>query len=240
MNAIKTSFLSSSPQKPSIYSRYIDDIFLILPHGNDSLTHFFEHANNIHQNMKFTHERSKATLPCLDVLVQIALNKIFTTLHIKPTYSHSYLHYNSCHPVHIKNSIIYSQFQRYKRICTRNTDFIHHSKELTTHLLHKAYAIKVITRQWNKVKKIPRTELLIQKQQTSTNCLPLTQTYHPTIVPINKAVMYEWKRYSNMQAAKHLFSSTTLCAHRQPPNLRQMLVKTRISTTPTITGKKNA
>ena len=41
-----------------------------------------------------------------------------------------------------------------------------------------------------------------------------------------------------MPAAKHLFSSTTLCAYRQPPNLRQVLVKTRISTTPTITGKK--
>ena len=52
--------------------------------------------------------------------------------------------------------------------------------------------------------------------------------------------MKEWKRYSNMPAAKHLFSSTTLCAFRQPPNLRQMLVKTRISTTPTITGNKKS
>ena len=68
--------------------------------------------------------------------------------------------------------------------------------------------------------------------------MPLVQTYNPTIVPINNAVMKEWKRYSNMPAAKHLFSSTTLCAYRQPPNLRQMLVKTRISTTPTITGNK--
>ena len=99
----------------------------------------------------------------------------------------------------MKNSIIYSQFLRYKRICTRNTDFIDHSNELTTHLLHKAYPIKVITKQWNKVEKIPRPELLIQKQQTSTNFLPLVQTYHPTIVSINKAVMKEWKRYSNMR-----------------------------------------
>ena len=238
MDAIETSFLSSSPLKPSIYFRYINDIFLIWPHGNDSLTHFLEHANNIHQNIKFTHERSKTTLPFLDVSVQIAQNKIFTTLHKKPTDSHSYLHYNSCHTVHINNSIIYSQFLRHKGICTRNTDFIDHSKELTTYLLHMAYPINVITKQWNKVKKIPRTKLLIKKQLTSTNCLPLVQTYHPTIVPINKAVMKEWKRYSNMPADKHLFSSTTLCVYRQPPNLRQMLVKTRISTTPTITGKK--
>ena len=69
MDAIETSFLSSSPLKPSIYYRYIDDIFLIWPHGNDTLTHFLEHANNIHQKIKFTHERSKTTLPFLDVSV---------------------------------------------------------------------------------------------------------------------------------------------------------------------------
>ena len=58
MDAIERSFLSSSPQKPSIYYRYIDDIFLIWPHGNDSLTHFLEHDNNIHQKIKFTYECS--------------------------------------------------------------------------------------------------------------------------------------------------------------------------------------
>ena len=101
IDAIETSFLSASPQKPSIYYRYIDDIFPIWSHGNDSLTHFLEHANNIHQNIKFAHECSKITLPFLDVSVQIRQNKIFTTLHKKPTDNHSYLHYTSCHPVHI-------------------------------------------------------------------------------------------------------------------------------------------
>ena len=197
-----------------------------------------EHANNTNQNVKFTHECSKTTLPFLDVIVQIRQDKIFTTLHKKPTDSYSYLHYTSCHPVHIKVSIIYTQFPKYKRICTGNTDFIEHSQEIATHLLQKAYPIKVITKQWNKVTKIPRTELLKQKQQASTNCLPLVQTYHPTIVPTNKAVLKEWKRYSNMSAAKHLFNSTTLCACRQSPNLKQMLVKTRISITPIFTGNK--
>ena len=97
-----------------------------------------------------------------------------------------------------------------------------------------AYSIKVITKQRNKVIKATRTELLIQKQQTLTKCLPLEPAYHPTIVPTNKAVLKEWKRYSN----KHLFGRTNLCARRQPPNLKQMLVKTRISTTLTITGNK--
>ena len=138
------------------------------------------------------------TLTLLDISVQIAQNKIFTTLHKKTTDNHNYLHSTSCHTVHIKDSINYSQCLRYKRICTRNTDFIEHSKELTTHLLHKAYPINVIIKQWNEVTKIPRTKLFEQENQTSKNCLPHVQTYHPTIVPTNKAAIKELKRCCNM------------------------------------------
>ena len=66
------------------------------------------------------HECSQTTLTFLDVSVQIAQKKILITLHKKPTDCHCYLRYTSCHPVHIKDSIIYSQFLRYKRIYTRN------------------------------------------------------------------------------------------------------------------------
>ena len=128
--------------------------------------------------------------------------------------------------------MIYSQFPRCKRICTRNTDFIEHSKKLTTHLLQKTCSIKVITKQWNRV-------TLKTNAASIEELHALVHTYHPTIVPTNKAVVKEWKRYSNMPAANHLFSSTTLCACRQPQNFKQMLVMTRISTTPTFTGKKS-
>ena len=52
--------------------------------------------------------------------------------------------------------------------------------------------------------KIPRTELLQQKQHTSKNCLPVVLTYHPTIVCVDKAVIKEWKRHSKIPAAKHV------------------------------------
>ena len=129
------------------------------------------------------------TLPFLDVSVQIAQKTIFATLHKNPTDNHNYLHNTSCYTVHIKESLIYCQFLRFKRICTRNTDYVDHSKELTTHLLNEACPINVIIKQWNKVTKIQRT----RHQQTSY-CLPLVQTYHPTIVPTNKSVVKEWKR----------------------------------------------
>ena len=127
----------------------------------------------------------------ITILRRLSSNKTGQNLYYPTQETHSYLHYISCRPVHIKDSIIYSKFLRYKRICTRSTYFFEHSKELTTHQLHKGHPIKVITKQWNKVTKIPLTEFLIQKQQASKNCLPLVQTCHPTIVPTNKAVMKE-------------------------------------------------
>ena len=115
MDAIET-FFSASPLKPTSYYRYIGDIFLLWQRHINTL---LEHANNTNWNIKFTQECSITTVLFLDFSVQIRHDKILTTLHKKPTDSHGYLHYTTCHPVHIKD-IIYSQFPRYKRICTRN------------------------------------------------------------------------------------------------------------------------
>ena len=46
-----------------------------------------------------------------------------TSVHYKPTDSHSYFLHSSSHPPHVKNSIPYSQFLRLRRLCSDDTDF---------------------------------------------------------------------------------------------------------------------
>ena len=41
----------------------------------------------------------------------------------------------------------------------------------------------------------------------------LAQTYHPTIVSTSKSVIKEWKLYSNIKSAKHLFCNSPVCAY---------------------------
>ena len=60
--------------------------------------------------------------------------------------------------------------------------------------------------------KIPRTELLKQKQQASKNCLPLVQTYHPTIFPTNKAVMKDGSTTATCRSP-NTCSAAQLSAH---------------------------
>ena len=131
MESVENSFLSSFPHKPTVYYRYIDDIFMIWLHGIDKFEQFFRNAKNTHPNITFTSEASTA-LPFLDVLTKINNdNTIYTTVYCKPTDRHSYLHYKSNHPIHLKHSIYFFKFLRYKRICSDHRDFNKCSRELT-------------------------------------------------------------------------------------------------------------
>ena len=154
MESVENSFISSFPLKKTVYYRYIDDIFMIWTHGIDNFKQFFNNANNIHPNITFTYETSTA-LPFLDVLTTTNNNNnnntIYTTAYCKSTDRHSYLHYKSNHPIHVKHSNFFYQLIRYKRICSDLRDIIKCSKELTHRFLTKGYPMTIIYKQLQKV-----------------------------------------------------------------------------------------
>ena len=98
--------------------RIIDDIFLIWPHGMDSLLEFINHLNAVHSTIKFTSDISPTEIAFLDLIIYIKESKLYTRLHTKTTDRHMYLNYYSQHPMSLKRSIPYSQFLRLKRIHT--------------------------------------------------------------------------------------------------------------------------
>ena len=58
MHKIETELLQKSPLQPTFFKRFIDDIFLIWPHGEEELQKFLEMINNHHKMIKFTEEHS--------------------------------------------------------------------------------------------------------------------------------------------------------------------------------------
>ncbi|XP_046401605.1 uncharacterized protein LOC124167666 [Ischnura elegans] len=63
--------LNSAPLRPKYFYRYVDDTFVIWPHGVDTLKPFLDHMNSRHPNIQFTMESEKeGRLPFLDILVQ--------------------------------------------------------------------------------------------------------------------------------------------------------------------------
>jgi len=66
MDDLEQKLLESSPLKPFVWWRYIDDVFLIWQHGEESLKQFLEYLNSCHPSIKFTANYSDKSLEFLD------------------------------------------------------------------------------------------------------------------------------------------------------------------------------
>ncbi|XP_018577260.1 uncharacterized protein LOC108915650 [Anoplophora glabripennis] len=67
MEAFEKKALESTTLKPKY--RYVDDTFIIWPHGHNTVVDFLDHFNGIRPDIQFTKEVEKnAALPFLDVL----------------------------------------------------------------------------------------------------------------------------------------------------------------------------
>ena len=102
MADLEKRLLSDIDLKPYIWWRYIDHIFLIWEHGEESLKLLLEKINNIHPTTKFTADWSYSSVNFLDVKVIMKDAKIITDMYVKPTDTHQYLDSSSCHPYHCK------------------------------------------------------------------------------------------------------------------------------------------
>ena len=81
---------------------YIDDIFLIWEHCEESLKLFLEKINKVHLTIKFTADWSYSSVNFLDAKVIIKDEKIIIDLYVKPTDTHQYLDSSPCRPYHCK------------------------------------------------------------------------------------------------------------------------------------------
>ena len=91
MPDFEEKMLDSFEKKPMIWWRYIDDIFFIWEHGEESLKVFIEQVNMFHSTIKFTAEYSKEGVNFLDVNIKLINGELKTDLIVKPTDTHQVL-----------------------------------------------------------------------------------------------------------------------------------------------------
>ena len=135
MAELEESCLSGDPYKPLAYYIYIDDVCIIWSHGLDLLHNFINSINNQHSNIIFTSNISNTSVNFLDVTIELHGGHISTKTYNKLTDTHAFISYNSFHPRNIKQSIIYSQFLRYKRICSNDEIFHNDATKLLKYFL---------------------------------------------------------------------------------------------------------
>ena len=128
MAYFETEAMKKCYQKPSVYRRFLDDIFCVWEYGRENFETFLEILNSHHPGVKLTANISETFNDFLDVTVfkgplLTEKGNFDTKVYFKPTDTHQLLHKASFHPKHTFKGILKSQIMRYYRICTQKSDF---------------------------------------------------------------------------------------------------------------------
>ncbi|KAL9962146.1 hypothetical protein ACROYT_G031224 [Oculina patagonica] len=154
-------FEQYSGRTPDLFKSYIDDIMGAASCSKREIEDFASFVNNFHPNLKFTWSISEEAVSFLDLCIKPSGHRLTTTIHYKETDTHSYLNYFSSHPVRCKQSILYSQLLRLKRICSEADDFNERSKEMVSYFLDRK-SITSLTKNLGLLKDDPQTGEIFQ------------------------------------------------------------------------------
>ena len=118
MEFFESELLPSLPTRPSLWLRYVDDVFALWPHDRALFPNFLDALNSLSTSIRFKVEwEAEEKLPFLDSLVHRTSDHFLFSVYRKPMHSGMYVHFFSHHPLHIKRGIASSLFLRALRIC---------------------------------------------------------------------------------------------------------------------------
>ena len=178
-------------KKTMTWWRYVDDIFFIWEHGEESLRDFTDHVNFFHPTITFTAQYSKEKVNFLDLNIKLIDGTLKADLFVKLAVTNQILDPTSSHPYLCEKGIPYSQALRLNRICSDNTRFDQSSNDLQKWLMERGYSENMLCKQVLRARGLSRNDFLErEKQQMSEQKLTFKITYYPTFQNV-RAIMEE-------------------------------------------------
>ena len=232
MANLEEKLLHDSPLKPEVFWRYIDDCFGIWRHGEASLLEWKDWLNSQHPSIKFTLEYSYKQINFLDTTAILTTEgRLQSTLYCKPTDTHSYLHFTSCHPHHVCKSLPYSQFLRVIKICSVVEDRDIHLNLMKTHFIKRGYPLPLLEQCKRKALLKTRDELLSpnRPRKDPSSKVALIHKFNPRNPNTKKLIMHYWPILQLSPECKKVFSETPIFGFRRPSNFKDILVRAKIS-----------
>ena len=238
MGRLENCLLQSVPLTPSLWLRFIDDIDMRWPHGQDTLSNFLTLANSFHPSIKFTHEVSNDRHIFLDTVSKLDNTGTHVDVYSKPTDTHQYLLPSSCHPKHCARNIPYSQALRIRRICSDEDTFEIRASELKQNLEHRGYSSNLVSDGIDKAREQNRSDLLQYRPVQKTSRIPFVVTYHPNLPNLRQTIDRNWSNIENCPRLHRLFPEKPIIAYRRPKSIRDILVRAKLPQldNPTVDG----
>ena len=138
--------LEKFPHKPFIYLRYLDDIFIIWPHGRTVFSEFIENFNSHQPPIRFKATIHEHYINLLDNAIYKDPkypNSLLTKVYFKPTDIHQFLDKTSFHPKNTFSGILKSQITRFDRIFSEPSEF-----EKALSILYEALSKRNYSKRW--------------------------------------------------------------------------------------------
>ena len=228
MSLLEERLLETSPLKPQVWWRYIDDIFLLWEHGEESLKAFLNHLNSAHPTIKFTADYSNVSANFLDVKVSKKGNRLVSDLFVKSTDTHQYLDPTSCHPAHCISSIPYSQALRLNRICSETSFFDKRCNELESWLMRRGYDEKLVRNKVLAARRQNRDFLLHREKGEVKSKLVFNITYHPAFQRLNSILRKAHVILAFDKEHQSVFNEIPIVGFRKGKSLKDMLVRAKV------------
>ena len=177
--------VSTQEPNPTYIKRYIDDIVRAFSGNRDTIKEFASFMNDFHPSVKLNWSTSNDELPFLDLVLKPTSDHLTTSIHYKPTNTHSYLNYTSSHLICSKTSIPYSQFLRLCCTCTDNVDFDLKSKEMAHFFRNCSYPQNIVDQVCTRVLARPRVAFITSESAadvppTEYSTIHMILTYRPS------------------------------------------------------------
>ena len=213
---------------PLLFSRYIDDLFIIL-FSRDKLQETITSLQNSFDNLKLNIEHGEEVV-FLDLKIKInkIVNRLDFNLFIKPTNTFSYLLTNSNHPAHIFKNIPKSLFIRLRRNNSRLFNYFYHARKLIFNLLDREYSYKILNKTARMVSNLKRSDLLKYKDKTSSFGLVNNKTFifktqfDNSLPQTHKCIKNAYQKVS--KESEKIFDTELKIINKIQPNLGSILI----------------
>ena len=135
--------------------------------------------------------------------------------------THSYLHNDSSHSGHCKESLPCSPLLRLRRICSDQADFLNKAQEMASFFERRGYSAQTLNRDLEKMKHLSQSDALTKSNSTEEKMsrILLIPTYHPLKTRVQRILLENFKVISEDPATSLIFPQPPMVAFRRDDNL---------------------
>ena len=206
------------------WKRFIDDIFLLFKGSKEECDRLVDWLNSIMPGviqLKCNYENE--CLEFLDLKIMIKNGKLETEIFVKPTNLQLFLEYNSNHPTHCKDAIVYCQALRVIERCSEPGSAEPHLERLKEKFIARKYPAELVDKQFERARGMDRQSLIFKerKKKGDDKKIRLIFTHNRGNPPLHRWLK-ESKKYLVSSKGKD-FGRNIQITYKQPKNLKRMV-----------------